>query len=388
MTRHVACITGTRADYGLMRPVFRAIQNDPALELTLLVTGMHFHPDFAESLVAIRQDAIGTRIELPVFDTVSDAASMATTLGKHIEEITKALQQLKPDILLLQGDRGEMLAGAIAAAHLNILIVHMSGGDRSGTIDDSIRHAITKFAHFHLPTCDDSRKNLLAMGEEDMRIQIVGEPALDIIKSFKPLPKDTLLSSLGLSSVEPFILVAQHPVTTECENSREQITETLESVLSAGMQALITGPNSDSGGAEMTKTIHEYVQKHPDRLKFCTHLGQERFFSLMHYAAVMVGNTSAGILESSSFKLPVVNIGTRQHSRVRAANVIDAGYHRAEIGTAIQKTLKDEDFKRRVQACINPYGAGDTSEKTVSVLKSLRLNAGLISKWIKGYQPL
>ncbi len=386
--RKILAITGTRSDYGLMRPVYKAINNDPALELHLLVTGMHFLPQYEHALSEIRQDNYGVRYEAPISDATSTPVTMAITLGEHVTGYVPIIEKCAPDIILLQGDRGEMLAGAIAGAHLNIPLVHMSGGDFSGSIDDSIRHAITKFSHFHLPTCAQSHQALRDMGEEESRIYTVGEPALDLIKDFIPESKEALGKLYNLDFSKPVLLVAQHSVTTEYVQSAQHITETLEAILSLGFQALVTAPNSDAGAADMMRIIEQYIQKNPEQFSFSAHLGQRNFFSMMHHATALVGNSSAGILESSSFKTPVINIGTRQHGRMRAENVIDAGYDRIEISKAIQQATSDEAFSNKVKNSINPYGQGDTAEKTIKILKDLNIGPGLVMKWIKGYCPL
>lgn len=389
MPRKIFSITGTRADYGLMRPVYDAINKSTDLELYLVVTGMHFLPEFKESLDKLRVENIGQRIELSVFDRLSTSGSMASTLGAHIQALVPVLEDVKPDIVLLQGDRGEMLAGAIAAAHMNIPVVHMSGGDKSGTIDDSIRHAITKFSHVHLPTCEESRDNLLAMGEEERRIRVVGEPALDIIKSFKPLSRGELAQRFPfLDFSEPFLIVAQHSVTNEAEQAGEHMQTTLEALVMTGFKAIITAPNSDAGSTKITEQIDLFVEKYPNQLFFVPHLGQENFYSLMSYAAILIGNSSSGILEAPSFKLPVINIGSRQHERLRAENVLDVPHDKAQISETIIKSLSDVEFKRKVQYSKNPYGDGDTSSKTVDVLRSIKIESALLSKWIKGFSPL
>jgi GDP/UDP-N,N'-diacetylbacillosamine 2-epimerase (hydrolysing) len=389
MTRKILSITGTRADYGLMRPVHEAIHQDADLDLFLVVTGMHYLPEFNHSLEELRREKLGTLVELPVADHSSTSASMAATLGAHVQALVPVIEGIKPDIMLLQGDRGEMLAGAIVAAHMNIPIVHMSGGDRSGTIDDSLRHAITKLAHIHLPTCEDSRQNLLSMGEEAGRIRVVGEPALDIITTFTPLSKADLERIYpALNGSRPFVIVAQHPVTNEVHAAGEQMQMTLEAILELGLQAVLTAPNSDAGSGLISEKINFFTEKYPETFIFVAHLGQENFYSLMHYAAALIGNSSAGILEAASFKLPVVNIGTRQHSRLRAENVLDVHYSKDEICKALETCRSDKKFKENVSCCVNPYGQGDTAKQTVEVLRTLKLQPDLISKWIKGFAPL
>lgn len=385
MPRKVLSITGTRADYGLMRPVHRMINDDDRLDLTLMVTGMHFLPEFSQSLDNIRQEQLGRLIEVPVFDEASTSASMAITMAKQQIELTSVIKAVKPDLVLLQGDRGEMLAAAIAATHLNIPVVHMSGGDLSGTIDDSIRHAITKFAHIHLPTCEQSKNQLLAMNEEDQRICIVGEPALDIIRTFQSVPDDVLAQKYNIDFERPFVIATQHPVTTECDDAAEQIKITIDALESLGVQTIFTYPNSDAGGQAMRDVLNNY--KDHKNIRVIPNLGQDDLFSLMKLATAMVGNSSSGILEAASFRLPVINIGTRQHGRLRANNVFDVDYNADEIVSVLQKIIENKAYKEELQDCVNPYGDGFTAQKTTDILCALRLEDGLLSKWVKGFNP-
>lgn len=387
--RRILSITGTRADYGLMKPVHMAIGQNPDLKLGLLVTGMHFLSGFEDSLAELRAEKVGDLIEVEIADVDSVPASMAIKLGEHIQAFTPHFLQFKPDIVLLQGDRGEMLAGAIVAAHLNIPVVHMSGGDKSGTIDDSIRHAITKFAHIHLPTCEASKENLLSMGEELQRIEVVGEPALDIIKDFSPLSRENLNLKFPFMTFlnGPFLIVAQHSVTNEVDDAGSQMEETLAAVKDSGLKAIVTAPNSDAGSAQIANKISHYLEAFPDQFFYVPHLGQKNFYSLLSYATALVGNTSAGILESSSFKIPSINIGTRQHGRTRAGNVIDVGYDRSDILLGILKAQNPE-YISSLQDIQNPYGSGNTARETVDLLTRLKLEPGLLSKWIKGFKPL
>jgi UDP-N-acetylglucosamine 2-epimerase (non-hydrolysing)/GDP/UDP-N,N'-diacetylbacillosamine 2-epimerase (hydrolysing) len=294
--------------------------------------------------------------------------------------MAEIVERARPQVMLLQGDRGEMLAGAIAAAHQNVPIVHMSGGDSTGSIDEPIRNAISSFAHMHLTTCAQSSARLIARGEAAGRVAEVGEPVLDVIKSLDPVAPEELARELDLDLSRPIAIATQHPVTTEAGDAARQITETLEALAALGMQTVFTYPNTDAGGAEMVRVL----QSHAGRpyLRVVPHLGSLRYLSLMRIAAVMVGNSSSGILEAASFGLPVVNIGTRQHGRLRAANVIDAGYDRAAIVSAIRHALHDPAFRLALRDCRNPYGDGNAAPKTVDILQRLRLVPALLTKWI------
>lgn len=378
--RLVFAVTGSRAEYGSMRPVFQAIAAAPELELQLLVTGMHLVPQFRRSLDEIEADAFGSLHRLPVFPEDGTGAAMARALGQAVIASTEVLQSVRPDIVLLQGDRGEMLAAAMAAAHLNVPVVHMSGGDRTGTIDDAIRNAITSFAHVHLTTCDESSERLHGMGESAARIMQVGEPTLDVILGMTPLSREILCTELDLDGERPVVLATQHSVTDEADKAGAQVRETLAAITALGMQTVFTYPNTDSGYEAIVEALETWQPR--ANLRVVPHLGQLRYLSLMREAAVVVGNSSSGILEAPSFAVPVVNVGTRQHRRTRANNVIDAMCDRTAIEAAIRRALHDPVFRAGLRDCRNPYGDGRCAERTCDILRRLRLGRALTAKWL------
>jgi GDP/UDP-N,N'-diacetylbacillosamine 2-epimerase (hydrolysing) len=386
MKRRIVSITGSRADYGLMEPVHRAIRAVPAFELHLIVTGMHLLPEFASSLAQVRADQFGELHEVDMKLGEDTARAMAQSLGRALEGIAAVLDRLKPDIALLEGDRGEMLAGAIAAAHMNIAIVHMSGGDASGSIDDPIRNAISKFAHVHLTNSAMSSQRLRKMGESTERIIEVGEPALDQLGSIAFAPIETLAQEFGLPPDQPFLLATLHPVTDEAHSAPLQMTTLLEALAELAMPTVFTYPNSDHGGQAMRDALESWRGR--SFLHIQPNLGSRRYLSLLRHAAAVVGNSSSGLIESPSFKVPAINIGSRQSGRLRANNVIDVGFDKAEIIAAVRRALSDETFRATFAACKNPYGDGRAAERTVDILKRLRLGPDLTSKWRGASGPL
>jgi UDP-N-acetylglucosamine 2-epimerase (non-hydrolysing)/GDP/UDP-N,N'-diacetylbacillosamine 2-epimerase (hydrolysing) len=386
MTRRIVAITGTRAEYGSMRPVFEAIARAPELALELVVTGMHLSPRFHASLAEIVADDYCPRHVVAAFPHDDSRLAMAHALGQGLREMADVLDRIHPDAVLVQGDRGEMLAAALAAAHLDIPVVHMSGGDVSGSIDDSIRKAVTSFAHVHLTTCPESSARVMAMGEAPERVFEVGEPALDVIRTLQPVPLGRLAEDFALDADRPFILASQHPVTTEANESGAQVRATLEALTAFGMQTVFTHPNTDAGYEAIVEALAQWQPR--DFLRVVPHAGSARYISLMRHAAVMVGNSSSGILEAASFGLPVVNIGTRQNGRTRACNVIDAGYESAQIAAAIARALGDPAFRAGLAGCVNPYGDGHCAERTVDILSRLRLHAGFTAKWLPRTEPI
>jgi UDP-N-acetylglucosamine 2-epimerase (non-hydrolysing)/GDP/UDP-N,N'-diacetylbacillosamine 2-epimerase (hydrolysing) len=380
MKRRIVSITGTRADYGPMEAVHRALSMNAAFDFHLIVTGMHLLPAFQSSLERARADAFGALHEVPMLGTEDTGRAMAQSIGKGIFGISDLFETLQPDIALVYGDRSEMFSAAIAATHMNIPLVHLSGGDVSGTIDDSVRNAISKLAHFHLPNCQVSAERLVALGESKDRIVTVGEPGLDLLRTMEYEPLADLMRALCLPIDKPFLIATVHPVTDEPEAARAQMKTTLEALEEIGLPVVFTYPNTDHGGRAMVEVLESWRGR--PFLRIEASLGSRRYLSLMKHAAAMVGNSSSGIFEAPSFKVPVVNLGSRQHGRVRANNVIDAPFECDEIVRAIRFVLEDIDFRKALSHCENPYGDGGAAERVADILARLRLEPDLIAKWL------
>jgi len=377
--RRIASITGTRADYGLMEPVYRAIADNPAFELHLIVTGMHHLPEFSSSLAQVYADKFGSLYNVKLAYENDSVESMARAIGQGMLGTTAVLSEIKPNIILLQGDRGEMLATAIVAAQMNLPVVHMSGGDFSGSIDDSIRNAISKFAHFHLTSCDASTRRLVQLGEAPDRIVEVGEPALDLLRTMTFIPIETLAAELGLPRGRPFLLATLHPMTDESDQAASQMKIMLEAVAALEMLTVVTHPNNDAGGRAMREVLDSWRGR--PHIRVIANLGSHRYLSLLRNAAAMVGNSSSGIIEAPALKIPVINIGSRQHNRLRAGNVVDVACERDAIVKAVRFVLGDVEFRRKLATCRSPYGDGHATERTIDVLSRLKLDTELIEKW-------
>jgi UDP-N-acetylglucosamine 2-epimerase (non-hydrolysing)/GDP/UDP-N,N'-diacetylbacillosamine 2-epimerase (hydrolysing) len=263
---------------------------------------------------------------------------------------------------------------------MNIAIVHMSGGDVSGSIDDSVRNAISKLSHFHLTSSSASTAQLIALGETSERIVEVGEPALDLLRTMPIVPLETLAMELNLPNDAPFVIATLHPVTDEAEGAGEQMQTMLEALAEFGLVSVVTYPNSDAGGRAMRAVLESW--RNQPFLRIVPSLGSHRYLSLMRHAAALVGNSSSGIIEAPSLKVPVVNIGSRQTGRLRADNVTDVPCRRDEIVNALRFVLQDTSFRRRLAACRNPYGDGHTSERVVDTLTRLKLGPALTAKWL------
>jgi UDP-N-acetylglucosamine 2-epimerase (non-hydrolysing)/GDP/UDP-N,N'-diacetylbacillosamine 2-epimerase (hydrolysing) len=378
--RKVAVVTGTRAEYGILKPVLRAIKSHPRLNLILIVTGMHLSKEFGYTIKEIIKDGFKIDAKVEMLHKDDTRAAMAKSIGKCVIKMTEVLEKTKPDLLVLLGDRAEMLAGAVAASYMGIPIAHLHGGEVSGSIDDSIRHAITKLAHIHFPATQRSAERIIKMGEDPSRVFVVGAPALDTILNEK-LPEPAELSrKYGVDLSKPILLVLQHSVVTECEDAADQIKETLEAIVELKHQTILIYPNADAGGRRMVKVIKKY-EKYPF-IKSFKSLPYKDYLGLMSVASVMIGNSSSGIIEAPSFHLPVVNIGSRQNGRERSTNVIDVGYDRKKIIKAVEKALYDEEFRKNVRKCKNPYGDGKAGERIAKILAEINITPELLQKKI------
>ena len=377
MKRKILYITGTRADYGLMKSVLKAIEEHPKLELEIVATGMHLMPEFGMTIKEIKKDGFKNH-EIDATYEKDNKESMTNFVGKFIQLLTKKVKEIKPDIILLLGDRGEMLAGAIVGAYLTIPVAHIHGGDITSTVDEPIRHAITKLAHIHFPATEKSAERIIKMGEDQSKVFVVGAPGLDTILSEKLIAPEELSKRYYLDLSKPILLVVQHPVTTEIEGAHEQIRETLEAVLELKHQTVLVYPNADAGGRKMIEVIKEY-EEYPFINSFKS-IPHREYLSLMGIAGVMIGNSSSGIIEAPSFGLPVVNIGSRQEGRERAEKVIDVGYNKEEIKAGIKKTLYDTDFREKVKNCKTPYGNGKAGVNIADVLSKIKTDKYLLQK--------
>lgn len=372
--RRIVYVSGTRADYGLMKNVLKSIHEHPKLELKILVLGMHLMEEFGCTVEEIKKDGFAYEIVDSVYEQDSKE-SMAKFVGDATSKISVKLSKIKPDIVFVQGDRSEMLAAATAATYLGIPIVHTHGGDVSAHVDESSRHAITKLAHIHFPATKYSAERIKRMGEQEWRIHISGAPSLDNILKLK-INKLETYKKYNLDRDRKLILVVQHPVYTEVVQAPEQIRNTLRAVSKFDAQVIIIYPNADAGGRAMIKVIEEYAND----FKIYKTLPYEDFIGLMSVADVMIGNSSAGVIETASLKLPVVNIGTRQKNRERSVNVIDSSYNESSITAAIKKAMSKEFTEYCNKFCKNIYGEGKAGEKIADVLSNIEINKSLLQK--------
>jgi len=376
----VAVVTGTRAEYGILYLVLKAIDARPNLRLSLVVTGMHLSHEFGYTVREIEGDGFKIDARVDMLLSSDTPGAMARSVGLGIIGMAQAWEQLKPDIILLLGDRVEPLAATIAAAYMNIPVAHIHGGDVCGNIDNPARHAITKFAHIHFPATKKSAERIVRIGEEEWRVHIVGSPGLDMILSEPLLSAEELTRRFRLDLSKPPVLLVQHSVTTQVEEAANQMRETLEAIVKLGYPTILIYPNSDAGGRRMIEVIKQY-EKYPS-IKIFKSLPRKEYLSLMKVASIIVGNSSSGIVEAPSFGLPAVNIGIRQEGRERGKNIIDVGYNKQEIIEAMEKALTDKEFLREVKKCENPYGDGKTAPRIAEILSQIEITPQLLQKRI------
>jgi UDP-N-acetylglucosamine 2-epimerase (non-hydrolysing)/GDP/UDP-N,N'-diacetylbacillosamine 2-epimerase (hydrolysing) len=381
MKRRICVVTGTRAEYGLLFAAMKAIETNPELELSVLVTGMHLMPEFGYTVEEIEADGFRIDAKVPTFSREDTVKAMAQSLGKGIIGMTNALEKIEPDILVVIADRGEALAGAISGAFMNIPVAHIHGGDitTGGCIDEPTRHAITRFAHIHFPATKESADRIIRMGEEAWRVHVVGPLGIYAMNSKNFIPKNKLCRMLDLNPRKPILLVLQHPVTTQNEKAGEQMKQTIEALAALEEQAVIIYPNADAGGRKIIKVI-EQNREHPF-FRIYKNLTYLTFTSLMRVSSVMVGNSSSAIVEAPLFGVPTVNIGIRQEGRERGGNVIDAPHEKDKIIKAIKKALFDEDFRRKVKKSANPFAVEKNGgQRIANVLTSVKIDDKLLRK--------
>lgn len=378
--RKICVVTGTRAEYGLLRWLMQEIGDDPGLKLQIVATGAHLSPDFGLTYREIEADGftIATKVEMLL---ASDTPTgIAKSVGLGVIGFADALALLAPDILVLLGDRYEILAAAQAALVARIPVAHIHGGELTeGAFDDAIRHALTKMAHLHFVAAEPYRRRVIQLGEDPARVFNFGAPGLDSIRRLTLLGRAELETALGFALGAVNLLVTYHPVTLEDENPREAMAALLQA-LDAFPQARIifTRPNADTHGRVINELIDRYLAAQPGRAAAFASLGQVRYLSAVCHAAAVIGNSSSGLSEAPALKTPTVNIGARQRGRLRAASVIDCAAEPAAIRAAIEKALS-ADFAPVVQAAVSPYGAGDASVRIKEQLKQVPL-AGLAVK--------
>jgi len=359
-----------RADYSRMRPILKELYKDSFFEVYLIVTGVCLLDEHGKDIDYIKADEFTINAEVPMFEERgrNTNTSMVRALAKVLDGVTTEIEKFKPDLVLTGFDIGANLATTIAAAHMNIPVAHIQGGEVTGSIDESIRHAMSKFSHIHFPATEDAKNRLIRLGENPNYVFNVGCPSIDTIVQTPLIDKEILEKKFHIDFSKPIILLIQHPVTTESHESKKQILNTISVIKDLGVQALIALPNNDAGSSDIIDEIKK------SGLRWYPSLSTEEFINIYRNIWAIVGNSSSGIHESSTFGIPAVNIGTRQKDRESAKNVINTGYCKIEIKLGIKKALFDKEFRKNIKNIKNPYGVGNSSKKIVSTLKTISLD--------------
>ena len=366
-------MTERRADYSKLRPIIKEIQKSPKLDYYLVVTGSHLLKKYGMTINEIKKDGFKIYAQFKMHYSNNDTADeMTRSFGNAVINLTQIIKKLKPDIVFAGFDIGANFASAIVGAHMNIPVVHLEGGEVTGTIDESIRHATSKFAHVHFTTNLMAKQRLVKMGENSKNIFVVGNPSLDAIKNIKKIPVRKLQEEFKVDFNLPLILLIQHTVTSEIKMIDKFFMETINAIKELDIQCLIISGNSDAGSKKISTIIKKSKIQNYSSLPF------EKYINLLRNCSVLVGNSSSGIMEAPFLHKPSVNVGTRQNGRPKSSSIISVGYDKNQIKNAIKKALVTKKTKRKNQ--LGLYGDGNSSKKIIKLLETINLNKISIQK--------
>lgn len=373
--KKICVVIGSRANYSSIKSAMCAIKNHPSLELQLIVAASAILDRYGAATKLIEKDGFEPAAKVHMLIEGETPATMAKSTGLGLLELPTIFEQLAPDVVLTVGDRFETMATTLAAAYMNIPVAHTMGGEVSGTIDESIRHAVTKFAHIHFPASPDARDRIIRLGEPADTVHLVGCPRIDLVAEILASNKNGLdgrLFEIGvghqLNLEDPFVLVSQHPVTTEYGEGERQITETLQAVKAIGLPAIVLWPNADAGSEDIARGIRKWRESGLDKeMHMFKNLPIDTYVRLMAKTACLVGNSSSGIREGAYIGTPVVNIGSRQQGRERGHNVIDVNHSADQIQEAIRQQIRHGRY-----AMDTIYGDGNAGKKIASILASMK----------------
>lgn len=376
--RRIAFFTSTRADYGLLRPLMAEVVSRPQLNLQVIASGTHLSMAYGATWQEIVGDGfpIDARVEMGV--GTDDAQSVALSASQVLAGVAAALVRLQPDVLVLLGDRYELLAAAQAAVLSRVPIAHIHGGEATeGAIDDTIRHAVTKLSHWHFAAAEPYAERIRQMGEASDRVWNVGAPAMDNIAALEPVPKKALEAFLGLTLRRPTFLVTYHPVTMDADGGLAAMQALLTAIDTGDGSIVITGANADPGATAIRDSLQRFANARPDRVALVESLGAARYLSLMRHVDAVVGNSSSGLLEAPAIGVPTVDIGPRQQGRLRAPSVLHCGESAAEIRQALTAAMSNEH--RAIAARReSPYGQPGAARRIIDQLSTIDL--GLSAK--------
>lgn len=370
-------VTGSRGEWGYIRPLLKLIEQRDEFTYSLCVTNMHLLPTFGSSVNEIEKDGFKVDYKINMSIDGYNHYTQVKSLGLFLVSFSDILQSDKPDWIILAGDRGEQLMGAIGGAYTYIPVLHIQAGERSGNIDGMARHAIGKFTHIHIASNKDASDRLARMGEEEFRIFNVGAPQLDELVSGYYSTEDELKENLGIDVDCEFIMVVQHPVTEEFEVADLQIAETMKAVNKIDMPKVVILPNNDAGSIRVREGIEKYLT---GEQYIYSNIQRQDYLGLLKHCKMIVGNSSSGLLEAPTFKIPAVNIGRRQLGREQGINVINCEFEEDSILQAMEKALSNEFNEYLQKECVNPYGDGRTSERILDIISSTSVDSKLVVK--------
>jgi GDP/UDP-N,N'-diacetylbacillosamine 2-epimerase (hydrolysing) len=386
MTRKICVITGTRAEYGLLRWIMQAIAQDASLTLQIIATGMHLSPEFGLTYRELENDGFRIDRKVEMLTSSDTPVGIAKSMGLGLIGFADALDDLQPDLIVVLGDRFEIFAAVAAALVARIPVAHLSGGETTeGAFDEAFRHSITKMAHLHFVGAEEYRRRVIQLGESPERVFQVGGLGIDSIKRIKLLERAALEASIGCTLGQKSLLITFHPVTLENATASDQMAELL---LALGelhdTQLIFTMPNADTDGRALIRMVEQFVALHPNAHAF-TSLGQLRYLSCIAQVDGVVGNSSSGLAEVPSFRKGTINIGDRQRGRLMAGSVINCAPTRADIGVALER-LYSPAFQQGLSQTVNPYGEGGASARIVGIIKDCALD-DLVKKKFNDLPP-
>lgn len=372
--RKIAVITGTRAEYGLLRLLIQAIHNHPDLELQLIATGSHLSPEFGRTYTEIEKDGVPITRKVEMLLSSDTGAGIAKSMGLGMIGFADAFSELKPDIVLVLGDRFEIFSAVSAAMSAQIPVAHLYGGELTeGAIDEAIRHCITKMSHLHFVSTDIYRNRVIQLGEQPKTVHNVGSLGVDAISKISLLSRSELEKSLDFKLAQKNLLITFHPVTLENATASQQMAELLDALAElVDTNLIFTMPNADAGGRVLISMVNDFVAQHENTRAY-TSLGQLRYLSCVAQMNAVVGNSSSGLIEVPSFKKPTINIGDRQKGRIKADSVIDCEPIKSSITKALNKAYSPE-FQESIASLKSPFGSGGTVEKIIDILLSTDLS--------------
>ncbi len=371
----VLAITGIRSEYDILQPVLKEMQQSNQFDVMLVVCGTHLSATFGETIQEIEKDGFPIVDKIETLLDSHTKSSRVKGLGIALIGLVQTVERVKPDLLLVVGDREESMTTALVGAYCDIPVAHIAGGDRVvGNVDDQVRHAVSRLAHIHYVTNSESGDRLIKMGEQPFRVINVGTPGIDRLMSEPRLSIAEMNQQLGLNLPEhaPYLLVLQHVISSEAEQGYWQMQQTLAAVQQLGLPTVVIYPNSDAGGREMIRCIEDYAPQ--GFFVAMKNIPRTPFVNLLRHAACLIGNSSAGIMEAPALHLPVINVGNRQQGRLHSSNVQFVTHDVSSIVEAAKRAVYDDGYRQQVATCATPYGDGQAAAKIVTHLQQQQLD--------------